>query len=133
MLYPVTKDERLFSLSTRDWLNKAFLASGVGSGLPTRPGSTAGSILHWNQGSAAGSNPYAVSDFPEVVGLPYKMGRKLGYSIPQKDPVTGELHPVCTVEPELEVLPERVSALLIKRPPQLEGRPKKVQPKMNKS
>ena len=77
MLYPETTDEKLFSLSTRDWLNKAFLASGVGSGLPTRPGSTAGSILHW-EGTAG--NPYAVSAFPEVVGLPYKMGRKLGYA-----------------------------------------------------
>ena len=106
MLYPVTKDEKLFSLSTRDWLNKAFLASGVGSGLPTRPGSTAGSILHWNQGSAAGSNPYAVSDFPEVVGLPYKMGRKLGYSIPQKDPVTGEI----SASGGSKTLPQRLSA-----------------------
>merc|ERR1740130_2294946 len=106
MLYPVTKDEKLFSLSTRDWLNKAFLASGVGSGLPTRPGSTAGSILHWNQGSAAGSNPYAVSDFPEVVGLPYKMGRKLGYSIPQKDPVTGEV----SASGGSKTLPQRLSA-----------------------
>jgi hypothetical protein len=77
MLYPVTNDEKLFSLSTRDWLNKAFLASGVGSGLPTRPGSTAGSILHW-EGTAG--NPYAASAYPEVVGLPYKMGRKLGYA-----------------------------------------------------
>jgi len=77
MLYPQTTEEKLFSLSTRDWLNKAFLASGVGSGLPTRPGSSAGTILQW-EGTA--DSPYSVSVYPEVVGLPYKMGRKLGYA-----------------------------------------------------
>ena len=38
-----------------------------------------------------------------------------------------------TLEPELEVLQEPVSALLSRRPPKLEGRPQKVQLKMNKS
>merc|ERR1719420_238760 len=37
MLYPVSTQEKLFSLSTRDWLNKAFLASGVGSGPAGEP------------------------------------------------------------------------------------------------
>jgi hypothetical protein len=77
MLYPVSAQEKLFSLSTRDWLNKAFLASGVGSGLPTRPGSTASSILHWE---GTKYSPYPESGYPEVVGLPYKMGRKASYA-----------------------------------------------------
>jgi len=77
MLFPVTNEEKLFSLSTRDWLNKAFLASGIGSGLPTRPGSTAGNILGWE---STKHNPHHQSAFPEVIGLPYKMGRKTGYA-----------------------------------------------------
>ena len=76
MLYPVSTQEKLFSLSTRDWLNKAFLASGVGSGLPIRPTPGASSLLGFE---GTEGNPYPNSAFPEVVGLPYKMGRKLGY------------------------------------------------------
>jgi len=80
MLYPQGTEEKLFSLVTRDWLNKAFLASGVGSGLPIRPGSystTTSGIMDWQ---GAKHDPYPMSAYPEVVGMPYKMGRKAAYA-----------------------------------------------------
>ena len=76
MLYPKTTEEQLFSLSARDWLSKAFMASGVGSGLPTRPGATPASPLLYQ---GAKYHPYPESAYPEVVGMPYKVGRKSAY------------------------------------------------------
>jgi len=86
MLYPRTEQERLFSLSARDWLSKAFLASGVGSKLPIYPntggggGSTEDRPLLWQSTryqSYPGANIHPA--YPQVVGLPYRMGRKSNY------------------------------------------------------
>ena len=77
MLYPKTTEEQLFSASARDWLSKAFMASGVGSGLPIRPGGSQPDTPLLYQG--AKYHPYPESAYPEVVGLPYKVGRKSAY------------------------------------------------------
>lgn len=76
MLNPKNVNEQFFSLSARNWLSKAFMASGVGSGLPIRPGHDARSPLAW-QGTEG--LQYPESAYPEVVGLPYRVGRKSSY------------------------------------------------------
>lgn len=80
MLHPRTNQEKLFSLSARDWLSKAFMASGVGSKLPIRPGMTDGSPLLWQ---GARYQPNSGSAYPEVMGIPYRIGRKSSYQAGQ--------------------------------------------------